>query len=94
MEQNNSNPEIAQLKAEARKKLLYPAMALDFIAVIYFFVVNYAENQTGTTKVNMIFAAVYNSMGKIGGTLLFLGLGMMLVILFVVKMQNIKKMEQ
>jgi hypothetical protein len=94
MELNNSSkPDTTQMKMDAKKKLLYPAVALDVLAIAYFLVISYAENQEGPTKVHFLFAAVYNAMGKIGGTALFFGLGMLMVILFAVKMMKIKKME-
>jgi hypothetical protein len=92
MEQNNSSG-IEQLKSEAKKKLLLPAIALEFIGIVYFLVITNAEDQTGSTSVHWLIAAVYNSMGKWGGTALFFGLGMFMVILFALKMAKIKKMQ-
>ncbi len=92
MEQNNPSKQDIDLQKSLAKRILVGAVAADVLAVIYFCFVTYAENNSDT-KVPSLIAAVYLSMGKIGGTTLFLGLGMILVIVYVIKMARIKKMK-
>jgi hypothetical protein len=95
MDQNNSTrPNFAQMKTEARKKFLSGAIAAAVLGTVYFFVVNNAEQQTGEVKVHVLIAMVYNSMGKMGGTALFAGITALLLVVYAVKMMNIKKQEQ
>lgn len=95
MEQNNSTkPNIAQLKEDAKKKVLYPGIAALGLGIAFFFYASYLDGLTESIKINAMIAMIYNNMGTMGGTTLLGGIGVFLIVVFAFKMMNIKKLEQ